>query len=436
MNIPIRKLIRLVQASLTRDLLNQEYLASNVANPLLGYSYVASEALFYLIPELVGAGLLPENHLDYQPFMSLDEAGLTHWWLQKSPKDRLDPTVEQHASQGKQPPYEQGVPKSFQTLEMSRPTKIVVDRVRASLKAMEHILQMTNSRFGQGFCEWLMLALLSEWGFKPQRVNEELSDFLLPGPNGPRRCDSKGSRKHLIKRNDYRPSSVGPYKGRDRRKGREYFQVIFFWDTVALFVEHRPEELPEPKFLAWFEIAQRLSGWGKTRREHHSAGNPETRARQDAVKAKICSMFPEGFRPRPITRGSHNSSAPGASPRSQTETRQDTGRPAANEWKDHVHNSFPSPQQLKTQCCTVFFQLNEAEGCVDDLGVEYLIAYPHKEIKTLLGDFISPAPRFMVHKGLPYYIDYRQIRERKVSPFFCENFDDLKRFIEQFFPRK
>ena len=121
----IAPLMELIRASLTRDLLKKEYLEGNLANPLYGYCYVASEALYYFIRAL----LLPDEYLAYEPWRGTDGTGGTHWWLQNSDGDILDVTAGQYAALGIQAPYENAGPCAFESAHCSRRTAALLKRV-------------------------------------------------------------------------------------------------------------------------------------------------------------------------------------------------------------------------------------------------------------------------------------------------------------------
>lgn len=108
------KLITDIQGFLTPDLLSEKWKCQK--HPLQGHCYVASEALYYLLPDR-------EN---YVPMVASYEGG-THWWLKnRKTGEILDVTAEQFDV----PPYHLGRGCGFLTKVPSKRTKILLERIR------------------------------------------------------------------------------------------------------------------------------------------------------------------------------------------------------------------------------------------------------------------------------------------------------------------
>jgi len=86
----------LIKRNLTPDLLTPRYRPENKTNPMYGYCYPSTQALFYLMDTDL---LVPMVGTDYR--------NEYHWWLQDG-KKIYDLTAEQYYSVGKIPPYHNG----------------------------------------------------------------------------------------------------------------------------------------------------------------------------------------------------------------------------------------------------------------------------------------------------------------------------------------
>lgn len=113
-------LVEQVQRNLTPDLLKGRWAASQ-SHPLQGHCYVASEALWHLLPD----------KSDWVPTCASftdDKGKATHWWLRhKVTGERLDPTAAQFPAG---PPYELGRGSGFLTSQPSKRAQIVIDRIK------------------------------------------------------------------------------------------------------------------------------------------------------------------------------------------------------------------------------------------------------------------------------------------------------------------
>jgi hypothetical protein len=84
----MKRIINKIQKHLTPGLLKDRWIKQS--NPLEGHCYIATEALYHLLP----------NKEEWKPMMASykDEQGkCTHWWLvNKRTGKILDPTKEQY----------------------------------------------------------------------------------------------------------------------------------------------------------------------------------------------------------------------------------------------------------------------------------------------------------------------------------------------------
>lgn len=115
-------MVYMVQSALSPSLLKKEYLDENAKNPMFGHCYVASEAIYHLLP-----------NRKLRPYYGKDPRGITHWWLLDERNNiRIDATADQYHSQGLEPPYEAGVRASFLTNEPSKRCRKVMKQVEAA----------------------------------------------------------------------------------------------------------------------------------------------------------------------------------------------------------------------------------------------------------------------------------------------------------------
>jgi hypothetical protein len=104
-------LIRLIQASLSDDLLKPEF--RGAGHPMAGHCYVASEAYHHL------------SDMSTKP-KRLRHEGVMHWWLEGADGTVIDITAGQF---GTSVPYEEGIGCGFLTVMPSRRAKLVMIRV-------------------------------------------------------------------------------------------------------------------------------------------------------------------------------------------------------------------------------------------------------------------------------------------------------------------
>lgn len=122
----IENLVKLIQQSLTPDLLKPQYREQNATNPMFGHCYVATEAFYHLTKD------------DYQGRFGIyhgkDDEGIVHWWLHDNYEIQIvDLTAEQYFSLNRRPPYEKGRAGFFLTKNPSKRAVIVMEKVKNEL---------------------------------------------------------------------------------------------------------------------------------------------------------------------------------------------------------------------------------------------------------------------------------------------------------------
>tara|TARA_R100000655_G_scaffold109123_1_gene162760 strand:+ start:48 stop:431 length:384 start_codon:yes stop_codon:yes gene_type:complete len=110
-----------IKKCLTPDLLKKEYREINKKNPMYGHCYVATETLYHLLKDK-----------NFKPHYGKDEDNITHWWLQDNHKNIIDVTKEQYTILNKEPPYNNGKRGAFLTLNPSKRSKILMDRINGN----------------------------------------------------------------------------------------------------------------------------------------------------------------------------------------------------------------------------------------------------------------------------------------------------------------
>jgi hypothetical protein len=119
--VMLEELIAKIQAVLTPDLLKRPYREENAENPMFGHCYVATEALFHLLPDR-------EN---YCACRGRDDRGIVHWWLVHKPTGQIyDVTADQYHSKGLVPPYARGKRSGFLTKDPSKRCRMLLGRMR------------------------------------------------------------------------------------------------------------------------------------------------------------------------------------------------------------------------------------------------------------------------------------------------------------------
>ena len=112
----MNEIIKLIQESLSDDLLKKEYRKSQ-KNFLWGHCYIATEALYYL---------LGEDNVNYTP-STIKVDGITHWFLKnKNTGEIIDPTKDQFDYPLN---YDKSVNRFFLTTTPSKRTLILLNRI-------------------------------------------------------------------------------------------------------------------------------------------------------------------------------------------------------------------------------------------------------------------------------------------------------------------
>lgn len=110
-----------VRSVLTPDLLRGYYRTYyDPNNPTWGHCYAASEACYHLLGW--------DQDPNWKPQVVRD-GDVTHWWLQHTSGEILDPTDDQYFMQGRPPPYEEGKGCGFLTKQPSARAQEIIRRV-------------------------------------------------------------------------------------------------------------------------------------------------------------------------------------------------------------------------------------------------------------------------------------------------------------------
>ena len=122
----INRAMRAIKAVLHVKLLKPEYREANKTNPLYGYCYIATEALYYMCAGACG----------FEPKRARDDNGVVHWWLEnrQTPGLRIDVTSGQYTRAGRLPPYSRGVFGGFLTKQPSKRAQEVMRLAYAKIR--------------------------------------------------------------------------------------------------------------------------------------------------------------------------------------------------------------------------------------------------------------------------------------------------------------
>jgi hypothetical protein len=119
--VVVEELIAKIRSALTPDLLKPSYQEENAGNPMFGHCYVATEALFHLLPD----------RKNYCACRGRDDRGIVHWWLvNRTTNEIYDVTADQYLSKGLDPPYARGKRSGFLTNDPSKRCRMLLDRVQ------------------------------------------------------------------------------------------------------------------------------------------------------------------------------------------------------------------------------------------------------------------------------------------------------------------
>ena len=132
----VDQLISSIQKHLTPDLLKSEYREHNRTNRMFGHSYVATETLYHLLKQdhVIGNNFPVKQTDNYYPYHTKDENGISHWWLQDELGNKLDVTIDQFLSEGRQPPYEIAMKGWFLIKQPSKRSKELMTRILSDLQ--------------------------------------------------------------------------------------------------------------------------------------------------------------------------------------------------------------------------------------------------------------------------------------------------------------
>lgn len=108
---------------MTDELLKPKYKNRKVNHKYYGHCFHATHALYHL---------LGGEEKGYHIFKVIDEKNISHYWLENSNGEIIDPTVEQYTDLGRPLPYDNknGRP-SYRKPEAA---EIIIERVKGKLK--------------------------------------------------------------------------------------------------------------------------------------------------------------------------------------------------------------------------------------------------------------------------------------------------------------
>ena len=130
-------IIKMVVGVLSADLLKKDLADKRIDHPLYGHCYVASEALYHILGGKASG---------WSPSRAKDATGTTHWWLENTGGEILDPTAGQYLDSGLTPPYEHGKRGGFLTGDKpSKRSSVVMDRV-----CRKYLINISSIRFCSG----------------------------------------------------------------------------------------------------------------------------------------------------------------------------------------------------------------------------------------------------------------------------------------------
>ena len=132
----VDQLISSIQKHLTPDLLKSEYREHNKTNRMFGHSYVATETLYHLLKQdhVIGSNFPIKQTDKYYPYHAKDENGISHWWLQDELGNKLDVTIDQFLSEGRQPPYDIAMKGYFLIKKPSKRSRELMTRILSDLQ--------------------------------------------------------------------------------------------------------------------------------------------------------------------------------------------------------------------------------------------------------------------------------------------------------------
>ena len=124
MNLTEQKYYDLVREELTDELLKPEYKDRKVNHKYYGHCFQATHALYHL---------LGEKEKGYRIRKANDEKGITHYWLETSDGEIIDPTVEQYTDLGRPLPYDSKKDNKA-SYRPPKEAKIIYERVEEKLE--------------------------------------------------------------------------------------------------------------------------------------------------------------------------------------------------------------------------------------------------------------------------------------------------------------
>ena len=98
-------------------------------------------------------------------------------------------------------------------------------------------------------------------------------------------------------------------------------------------------------------------------------------------------------------------------------------------WK-YVCGAYPKPTISAKYDWTVFIQFTKDGNEDVESEIDYIIAYAHRNIDTLLAKYIKPPNSLLIARGDAHGIDYDAIAEDKTPGVFYKDFAELQECID------
>ena len=108
--------------NLTPDLLPKKWVERNASNPMFGHCHTASGCL----QKVFGTK-------NIKLYRALDDEDIWHWWAVDVNGQRIDLTVDQYHSQGREPPYDDGTKASILGFDYRKRVLRLLEKVTKEL---------------------------------------------------------------------------------------------------------------------------------------------------------------------------------------------------------------------------------------------------------------------------------------------------------------
>jgi len=286
--ITMKNLTLCILNSLTPDLLKAEYVKGNKTNPLFGYCYIVTEALYHLIRSVE----LPEQYDGYGPWKSATESD-PHWWLQDGAGHRLDLTADQLTVQGCEPPYDSGCSTPFEPPTPCSRTSIVIARVQFLLNSGD-IKTSVNLKWYLGL---LRKCGSTKYGYFGEAVYQDVMEkdqnaSLTPHHSQGYDFKTKDLKTEIEYMDDVKsrlrldvkyPARFNVASRSSRAEGRRYPHVVFYDDKVAVFDTESQDTL-DIGGRSWGQVVALFGKWHRDKRAVPSNKHASKKTSRDVMK--------------------------------------------------------------------------------------------------------------------------------------------------------